>query len=75
MDVNHNAVLQTLAKNKISHIVHGHTHRPASHKIETAGKTAYRYVLSDWDMDSNQRYGWIVVNSKGITPYQINLND
>lgn len=43
MDVNQEAVLKALKK--VDCLLHGHTHRPATHK-EAAKKT--RYVLGDW---------------------------
>jgi len=41
-----NAMLQT---NTADHMIHGHTHRPATHALE-AGRE--RLVLSDWDLQA-----------------------
>jgi UDP-2,3-diacylglucosamine hydrolase len=49
MDVNPQAVLDTFAKHGVSHMIHGHTHRPAFHEHSLDdGTTASRIVLSDW---------------------------
>jgi UDP-2,3-diacylglucosamine hydrolase len=43
-------------------IIHGHTHRPALHELN--GKR--RYVLPDWELDSEpQRGGWIAIDGSG----------
>ena len=48
MDVDQASVLAALQEFKVSVILHGHTHRPAVHRIETDGATATRIVLGDW---------------------------
>ncbi len=48
-DVNADAVKQTLAESGVNLMIHGHTHRPAIHKLEGAT----RIVLGDWD-----KLGW-----------------
>lgn len=49
MDVNPQAVKQAYVEHKVTHMIHGHTHRPAFHEHQLAdGKTASRIVLSDW---------------------------
>lgn len=49
MDVNQNAVRQVFAREQIDLMIHGHTHRPAIHELESAdGRSAYRVVLGDW---------------------------
>jgi UDP-2,3-diacylglucosamine hydrolase len=45
MDVNTETVKQTLAEHNIKLMIHGHTHRPAIHHMDT-GTT--RIVLGDW---------------------------
>lgn len=48
MDVNADEVLRTLARYGVDYMIHGHTHRPAIHKIDVNGHTAIRIVLGDW---------------------------
>jgi UDP-2,3-diacylglucosamine hydrolase len=47
-DVNHDAVLAALQTHDVLRLIHGHTHRPAVHRIERAGAAAERVVLGDW---------------------------
>src|SRR5690554_640624 len=48
MDVNHEQVLAALERNRVSQMIHGHTHRPAIHNLELGDMTARRIVLGDW---------------------------
>lgn len=48
MDVNQEAVEQTMRTAGVSLLVHGHTHRPAIHDFELDGEPASRIVLGDW---------------------------
>ena len=49
MDVNHSAVEQLFAQHpQVEHMIHGHTHRPAHHQVNLAGKPLHRWVLGDW---------------------------
>ncbi|MFC1589673.1 UDP-2,3-diacylglucosamine diphosphatase [Pseudomonadota bacterium] len=48
MDVNQNAVIETMQKHLVNLLIHGHTHRPAIHEFEINGQAAKRIVLSDW---------------------------
>ncbi|MFC5741677.1 UDP-2,3-diacylglucosamine diphosphatase [Dyella tabacisoli] len=48
MDVNQDAVLEALRAAGVDRLIHGHTHRPATHRLELDGKTAERIVLGDW---------------------------
>lgn len=48
MDVNAQAVAQTLREHRLSQMIHGHTHRPAIHDFELDGQPARRIVLGDW---------------------------
>ena len=48
MDVNQNAVEELMLRHRADVLIHGHTHRPAVHQFELAGKPAWRYVLGDW---------------------------
>ncbi len=49
MDVSPDAVQAVLRETGQSLLVHGHTHRPAIHDLETNGEAGKRIVLGDWD--------------------------
>ena len=48
MDVNADAVAQAMRQVGVTHLIHGHTHRPAIHHFDLDGQTAERIVLGDW---------------------------
>ena len=48
MDVNGDAVVNIMRSQQVLRLIHGHTHRPAFHKLEVAGNQAQRIVLGDW---------------------------
>ncbi|MDX1606830.1 MAG: UDP-2,3-diacylglucosamine diphosphatase [Candidatus Competibacterales bacterium] len=47
-DVNPQAVTAALRTHGVRHMIHGHTHRPAVHRLTVDGDEARRYVLGDW---------------------------
>jgi UDP-2,3-diacylglucosamine hydrolase len=52
-DVTATEVPRIMAKYGVHRLIHGHTHRPATHQLEVAGQAAQRIVLGDWDQQ-----GW-----------------
>jgi UDP-2,3-diacylglucosamine hydrolase len=48
MDVNQQAVVETLRRHGATRLIHGHTHRPADHVHEVDGRAAQRLVLAEW---------------------------
>ena len=48
MDVNQQAVEQTMRENNVQRLIHGHTHRPGVHHFSVDNREAERIVLSDW---------------------------
>lgn len=48
MDVNADAVAQAMRHAGVTHLIHGHTHRPAVHHFDLDGQPAERIVLGDW---------------------------
>jgi UDP-2,3-diacylglucosamine hydrolase len=48
MDVNDDAVEQAFRAHDTSLLIHGHTHRPAVHRMELDGRHRTRIVLGDW---------------------------
>jgi UDP-2,3-diacylglucosamine hydrolase len=49
MDVNTEAILRAFNSKGVDTIVHGHTHRPATHRYSIDGSFFKRIVLPDWD--------------------------
>jgi UDP-2,3-diacylglucosamine hydrolase len=48
MDVNQSAVEAAMRAHGVRLMIHGHTHRPATHRFDVDGQTAERVVLGDW---------------------------
>ena len=48
MDVNPDAVRQTISEYGVEILLHGHTHRPGIHGVEVDDRFAKRVVLGDW---------------------------
>lgn len=67
-DVNELSCIQLLEQHAESLLVHGHTHRPALHRLQRAeGPDLSRIVLPDWELDHSQptRGGWLVLTQSG----------
>lgn len=68
MDVNPEAVAGLFKSTGASMLIHGHTHRPASHICHIPNGEAVRHVLPDWDLDhepETQRGGWLEIDTLG----------
>jgi len=48
MDVNPDAVTAALRDSGADLLIHGHTHRPATHRLQVDGRAVQRIVLGDW---------------------------
>ncbi|HEX5314330.1 MAG TPA: UDP-2,3-diacylglucosamine diphosphatase [Gammaproteobacteria bacterium] len=48
MDVNEAAVAAMFREQAVTRMIHGHTHRPAMHRLEVDGRSCERIVLGDW---------------------------
>jgi len=48
MDVNPDAVIRCFREHDSTLIIHGHTHRPATHRYDIDGRACERWVLADW---------------------------
>ena len=53
IDVTPELIPQVLAHHGVTTLIHGHTHRPATHDLLINGQPAQRIVLGDWD-----KFGW-----------------
>lgn len=53
VDVTPEEVSRVMARHAVRMLIHGHTHRPATHEFDLNGQPAQRIVLGDWD-----RQGW-----------------
>ncbi len=51
MDVTPEEVVGDMEKHGVQRLIHGHTHRPAIHKLTANGMPAKRIVLGDWDQN------------------------
>lgn len=48
MDVNADAVAEAMRNAGVTRLIHGHTHRPATHHFDLDGQPVERIVLGDW---------------------------
>ncbi len=62
MDVNQNAVVEFMQGQQIQLLIHGHTHRQATHRLTTQQGEAKRVVLSDW----NEQGFYLSLDNEGI---------
>jgi UDP-2,3-diacylglucosamine hydrolase len=66
MDVNDGAVRALFDASGTATMIHGHTHRPARHVGTENGVERCRYVLPDWDCETEiRRGGWIAIFPDG----------
>lgn len=49
MDVTPDVVLEVMQQHQVSHLIHGHTHRPSIHELDANTK---RYVVGDWKTEA-----------------------
>lgn len=66
MDVNAGAIDTLFAQTGTDTLIHGHTHRPALHRLGEGPAGKLRYVLPDWEYDvETPRGGWISLTADG----------
>lgn len=53
MDVNADAVREAFCSAGVTRMIHGHTHRLATHRYDIDGKSCERWVLGDWGVTGN----------------------
>lgn len=70
IDVTPELIPRVLAEHGVRTLIHGHTHRPATHELEVDGRPARRIVLGDWDQQ-----GWALqVDESGFLQAPFDLN-
>ncbi len=62
MDVAESAVEQAFREHGYPLMIHGHTHRPATHQHIVDGQTCERWVLADW----HRRGEYLEVSAQGL---------
>ena len=67
LDVNSAAVEQAFRTHGVARIVHGHTHRPAHHRLVVDGIACERIVLADWD----DRGHYLAIDEAGVRALDI----
>jgi UDP-2,3-diacylglucosamine hydrolase len=54
MDVTTASILDAFKKHEVDTMIHGHTHRPASHLYSVNERSFSRHVLTDWDNERGE---------------------
>ncbi|HEY9279585.1 MAG TPA: UDP-2,3-diacylglucosamine diphosphatase [Eoetvoesiella sp.] len=68
MDVTPSAIEKAYTATGLTTIVHGHTHRPAIHRLQVNSQSCTRAVLPDWDFDHGAaRGGWLSIDQHGLS--------
>lgn len=65
MDVRADAIDAALDSAGVDTMIHGHTHRPATHHWTHGGRARTRIVLPDWDLDGAEPRGGTLVVRDG----------
>ena len=68
MDVNDGAVRAAFAEHGVTRMIHGHTHRPATHEYALDGRACQRHVLADW---RPERCEALRVDATGVHTVQV----
>jgi len=63
MDVNADEVVRVLREYQVCRLIHGHTHRPAQHKLTVDDRACERWVVPDW----YTRWGYVACDAAGCT--------
>lgn len=68
MDVNADSIAEAFLKNKVTRMIHGHTHRPAEHRSTVRNVHCDRIVLADW---RPHRMEYLRVDAQGCQRVQL----
>lgn len=69
VDVTPDEVIKIMQRYRVKTMIHGHTHRPATHALHVNGQPAKRIVLGDWDAQ-----GWALqIDESGVhqAPFEL----
>ncbi len=61
MDVNQQTVESVMQRHGVARLIHGHTHRPAEHRIEINDAVVQRIVLAPWERGGSV----LTINAQG----------
>jgi UDP-2,3-diacylglucosamine hydrolase len=67
MDVDAGAVEEAFRRYDVARMIHGHTHRPATHRLDVDGSPRERIVLADW----RDRGHYVEVDAVGVRRLEI----
>jgi len=67
LDVAEDAVVAAFRAHGVTRMIHGHTHRPATHHVEVDGRRCERIVLADW----HDRGHWVEAGVQGLVRREI----
>jgi len=67
MDVDEATVASTFRETGVARMIHGHTHRPATHVIDVDGRSRERVVLADWHDDGE----YVSLDGSGVARVRI----
>jgi UDP-2,3-diacylglucosamine hydrolase len=67
MDVDSGAVAEQMLQHGARVLIHGHTHRPATHEFLLDGKPATRIVLAEWHEDGG---AYLCASEQGLNSHQ-----
>jgi UDP-2,3-diacylglucosamine hydrolase len=76
MDTNEAAVRAAFIEHGVTRMIHGHTHRPATHDyVLDGGERAQRVVLSDWPVTSNLQWvgSCLRAGPEGLSSLEVQL--
>ncbi|SEP65164.1 UDP-2,3-diacylglucosamine hydrolase [Solimonas aquatica] len=63
MDVNAQAIAAAMREHQVTRLIHGHTHRPADHRVHLGTQRGERLVLADWHP---QRMEYLLIDERGV---------
>ena len=69
MDVNDGAIRAAFRAHGVTQMIHGHTHRPATHDYDIDGRACRRHVIADWRPDQGEA---LRVDASGIQRVPVN---
>lgn len=68
MDVNAQAIQQAMREQQVTRMIHGHTHRPADHRLHLGTHRGERLVLADW---RPQHMEYLLIDEHGVAQRRV----